>query len=125
MDTFIRYVVLGGVGFSLSIFMTWFFHEKLLLSESVSVALALVILFFFNFFMARHHVFKNQSDGVGQGFRFLGVSLSMRIIEYALFLALFHGAEIFYLFSYTSSILIVFVLKYILYKNFVFNSLKE
>ena len=125
METFVRYVVLGGVGFGLGIFMSWFFHAKLLLSESLSVGLALVILFFFNFFMARRHVFKNRSDVVRQGTRFFGVSLSMRVLEYILFLTLFHVAELFYLVSYTSSILIVFVLKFVLYKKIVFNPAKE
>ena len=117
-----RYFALGAVGFGLGIFLSWNFHENLNLSEPLSVGLSVVILFFFNFFTARTIVFKERNNLLKQAVRFLVVSLSMRSLEYSVFLLLFYKAEIYYLISYTTSIALVFVLKYFVYKNVVFTA---
>lgn len=120
MTTFVRYIMLGATGVGLGLLLTWSFHEILGFSEPQSVALSLVLLFIFNFFMARLVVFKAADNMVRQGVRFFVVSVSMRLLEYGLFLVLFYVAGLFYLLSYILSILIVFIVKYFLYKNVVF-----
>jgi putative flippase GtrA len=120
--TMVRYFLLGAFGFGLGILLSWNFHENLNLSEPLSVGLSVVILFFFNFFMAREMVFKERNNLLKQAARFLVISLLMRSLEYGVFLLLFYKAEIYYLISYTTSIALIFVLKYFAYKKIVFTA---
>ena len=120
--TMVRYFLLGAFGFGLGILLSWNFHENLNLSEPLSVGLSVVILLFFNFFMAREMVFKERNNLLKQAARFLVISLLMRCLEYGVFLLLFYKAEIYYLISYTTSIALIFVLKYFAYKKIVFTA---
>jgi len=124
ISTFTKYSMLGAFGFGLSIFLSWAFHEKFNLSEPVSVGLSVVVLFLFNFFMARTIVFQERNNLLKQAILFLIISLLMRFIEYGVFLLLFYVAEIFYLISYTASVALIFALKYFFYKNIVFNTIR-
>lgn len=117
---FFRYAVLGGGSFLLGILLTWLLHEQFTLSEQISVAISLTFLFVFNFFMAREVVFNAPDGLIRQACRFVIVSLSMRLTEYGLFLFFFQGLDAFYLLAYASSTLIVFFVKFVLYKHIVF-----
>lgn len=114
--------MLGIFGFGLGIIVSWTLHEILNLSEPISVGITIVLLFFFNFFMARIMVFKERHNLLKQATRFFVVSILMRSLEYGVFLLLFYIAEIYYLISYTASIALVFVFKYFAYKNVVFTA---
>jgi len=122
MAMFKRYFALGVFGYGLGILLSWNFHDNLNLSEPISVGLSVIILFFFNFFMARAMVFKEQNNLLKQAARFLIVALLMRSMEYSVFLLLFYKVDIYYLISYTISIALIFMLKYFVYKNIVFTA---
>ena len=117
-----RYFLLGGIGFGLGLFLSWNFHENLNLSEPVSVALTVIILFFFNFFMARSFIFKDRDNLLKQAAKFIAISLTMRGAEYILFLILFYVFGIYYLVSYMTAIAVIYLPKYFLYKTVVFNA---
>jgi putative flippase GtrA len=120
-----RYFLLGGVSFGLGILLSWNFHENLQLSQPVSVAITLVILFILNFFMARSLIFRNPHNILEQVIKFTMISLSTRATDYILFLILFYVFNIHYLFSYMISVAAIYFPKYLLYKNVVFKSNKS
>jgi putative flippase GtrA len=96
------------------------FHEVLAMAEWLAVALSLSIVFVINFFAAKFVVFKSQGNWKKELSNFLLSSLLSRLFEYGVFLILFGIFSINYLFAIMMSQILSFVLKFFVYKRYVF-----
>jgi putative flippase GtrA len=118
---FTRYTALGAASFVINLGLAAVFHEMLFLAEWLAVALSLSIVFFVNFVVAKFAVFKSQGPWKKELPNFLFLSLLSRVFEYAMFLVLFGILSINYLFAIMLSQILSFVLKFFIYKRYVFS----
>jgi putative flippase GtrA len=123
ISEFTRYAALGAASFVINLGLAATFHEILALAEWLAVALSLSIVFVINFVAAKFVVFKSQGNWKRELPNFLVSSLLSRVFEYVIFLILFGVFSINYLFAIMISQILSFVLKYFVYKRYVFSSL--
>jgi putative flippase GtrA len=121
LPQFTRYTLLGVASFVINLGLAAVFHEILSLAEWLAVALSLSIVFVINFVVAKFAVFKSQGDWIKELSKFLFVSLSSRMFEYAMFLILFGILSINYLFAIMVSQILSFILKFVIYRRYVFS----
>jgi putative flippase GtrA len=117
---FTRYAALGAASFVINLGLAAIFHEVLAMAEWLAVALSLSIVFVINFLAAKFVVFKSQGNWKKELSNFLLSSLLSRLFEYGVFLILFGIFSINYLFAIMMSQILSFVLKFFVYKRYVF-----
>ena len=120
---FARYAALGAASFVINLGLATAFHEIFSFAEWLAVAFSLFIVFVINFFAAKFAVFRSQGRWKREMSNFLLSSLLSRVFEYAVFLVLFGIFSINYLLAIMISQILSFVLKYFVYKRYVFSSL--
>jgi putative flippase GtrA len=117
-----RFLLLGGLSFSLNLGITATLHEIFGVSPEVSFAVALVAVFCLNFAMMRWWVFRGTRRPIlGQLAGFGGSSLFFRGLEYAGYFALFRYVGFPYLGAALTVIGISFTLKYLVYNFWLFS----
>ena len=119
---FLRYIVLGGLSFFLNIGLTVLFHEVFNFSEKISFSIALLIVFIVNFITVRTIVFNDNGAARRQFLLFFITSVISRVGEYALFLVIFSVFEINYIISISITLTSSILLKFFIYKNFIFKN---
>jgi putative flippase GtrA len=97
-------------------------HEWLGLTPQVSVALALVAAFFFNFFTVRNVVFRASGPHSAQLLRFGLATLIFRAGEYLGFLLLYAVLKPYYTLALGVVLIVSISLKFITYRQLVFAS---
>lgn len=118
---FARYAALGAASFAGNLGLAAVFHELLALPEWLAVALSLSIVFAVNFTAAKLVVYRSRGSWRRELPSFLVLSLSSRALEYAVFLALFALLSVHYLLAAAISQVLSFVLKFFLYRRWVFS----
>jgi len=121
MLEFTRYTVLGGASFIINLGLAAIFHEILSLAEWLAVAMSLTFVFMINFVAAKFAVFRSRGSWKRELPGFLLSSMLSRVFEYALFLILFSIVSMNYLFAIMISQVVSFVLKFFVYKRYVFS----
>ncbi|MFQ5416991.1 MAG: GtrA family protein [Myxococcota bacterium] len=117
-----RFLLLGGLSFSLNLGITAALHEIFGVSPEVSFAVALVAVFCVNFAIMRCWVFRGTSRPIRSQLAGFGVSsLFFRGLEYAGYFALFRYARFPYLVAALTVIGISFTLKYVVYNFWLFS----
>lgn len=118
----VRYLLLSGLSFALTLGMTAALHEAFGVSPEISFAVALVVVFLSNFAGMRWWVFRGTSRPAV--FQFMGFglsSLSFRGLEYCGYLVLYRIAGIPYLAAAVATIGISFAVKYVVYDSWLFS----
>ncbi len=121
ISEFTRYTALGAASFVINLGLAAAFHEIFAVAEWLAVALSLSIVFVINFVATKFAVFKSQGSWEKELPKFMLSSLSFRVFEYAMFLVLFSIFSINYLFAIMMSQILSFVLKFFVYKRYVFS----
>ncbi|NBC34867.1 MAG: hypothetical protein GVY13_19525 [Alphaproteobacteria bacterium] len=84
-----RFLQLGGLAFALNLAITTTGHEVLGLPAALAFGIALVTIFFLNFFGFRRFVYRATGGGARrQMLRFLAAIIPLRAAEYGAFVAL-------------------------------------
>lgn len=119
--TFIKYIIGGGLSYGLKIILTylavnffnfWYFYAYL-------IALAIVI--FFNFFINSFFIFKVRDFKPVRILKYLSLIVIFNAMDAGLVVFLTDKLFVYYLLSITISTCLVFILKFFVYKYFVFN----
>ena len=116
----LRFALSGLVSFPLGVGVSAFSHEVLGWSGQLAGAAAISVLLVFNFTVARTYTFRSSGAIREQLPRFLLVSISMRGVEYLLFLTFLTFGGIHYLYSLFAALTISFAVKFFLYRSCVF-----
>ena len=117
-----RYAVASAFSFVFVVAATAFFHEVAGLSEALAPIPALILAFAINFTLLRRWVFPGQSAPVGRQIAETAItSVSFRVVEYGLFLALHLGLDVNYLIATGLSLCISALGKFAIYREIVFN----
>jgi putative flippase GtrA len=114
-----RFLGVGLVSFGFGIFLSAFLHEIIGLPQQAAVGLSLGVLFATNFWLARRFIFRSAGRAQRQVLSFVVTSATMRAFEYLSFLLLtsFGGH---YLVALSVSMAVSSLLKFFLYRTFVF-----
>lgn len=115
-----RFAVSGLISFPIGVGVSAFAHEMLGWSQQLSGAVAISVLLVFNFAVARAYTFRSSGAIRAQLPKFLLVSISMRGVEYLLFLTFLTVGGIHYLSSLFAALAISFTVKFFLYRSCVF-----
>ncbi len=121
---FARYFGLGIGSFGLGFFLIVLLHEIIGIEEKRSVLVALAIIFFMNFYLARSFVFESRGRIETQLLKFAIISGVMRLVEYSIFVILFSFFGLYYMLAYVVSVGVSFFVKFFIYRNVVFRSHK-
>jgi putative flippase GtrA len=117
----VRYLAHAGFSFVGNLGITYFLHDLIGWPTELAFASAQIVLFFGNFWIARHYVFQSVSKSAGKQFgEYAGTSLAFRAGEYLLYLSLLHLLGIGYLAAAALSLLVSFSLKFVVYRKLVF-----
>lgn len=121
LSEFTRYTTLGAASFAINLGLAAAFHEIFSVVEWLAVAMSLAIVFVINFVVAKLAVFSSRGRWERELPRFLVTAVLSRLFEYALFLVFFSLISMNYLIAIVISQIISFVLKFFVYKRFVFS----
>ena len=116
---FFWYVYLGFFNFIFITVVTYFNFEYLNLNENLSFIISIFISFLINLFTLKYYVFRSNKKTVYLGVRFAFFSFCLRATEACIF-SLIIIFDIYYLLASTIVLLISFLLKFFIYKKFVF-----
>ena len=114
-----RFVLAGIVSFGLGLALSAVLREGIHLREEVAVAIALGVLFLTNFWMSRRMVFRSSGAVPRQIMMFGVTSLTMRGVEYGLFLVL-STVGLHYLVALALGMAISSLAKFFIYRTLVF-----
>lgn len=117
-----RYLHLAAISACVTLGLPVVLHEFALVEEKLSVGLSLLTAFFLNFLLARSYVFRTRTSLAPQLFRFAFANLTFRLSEYLAFLAIYHWLELFYALAVAIVLFLSFIIKFVLYRLFVFKS---
>jgi putative flippase GtrA len=116
-----RFLAGSAASFLLVMGITMTLHEGLNLSAATAYAFALTAALGFNFFFNRHVVFQSTAtNGGAQALRFVVTSCLFRLTEWATFGILAASVTVPYTVLATAVQLISLVLKYAVFRRFVF-----
>lgn len=115
-----RFLQLGGFAFCLNLAITTSLHELLGLPADLAFAIALVTLFFVNFFGFRRFVYRSTGHARGQIGRYFIAVLCFRLAEYGGFLLLYQHIGIDYLPTAMAVLAISAGAKFLTFRNWVF-----
>ena len=113
-----RYVLTGLAGLAVSLGVTVLVREGAGLSANVAFAMALGVVFTFQFFANAFFVFDSGADR-NTFLRYAGSALVFRLMDYLLFLGL-QGLVAPYYVAAALAILITNLVKFLVYRNLVF-----
>lgn len=122
MGSWVRYVVVSGFNVCLIFGLTVGSHELLEFSEHVAGGIALVSAYCINFLTARYIIFTNSESWSRQLMRFIITSSSFRLCEYLGFVILIGVIGVYYLFALAVTLATSFILKFVIYKSWVFGT---
>lgn len=120
MQKFLKFAILWGFTYLISIWLTYFFIENLFFNEKISYLFSLSLIVFFNFFSSLRIIFKkNYSNKIL--FKYFFFFWFFYLTNYFLVLGLswFFPWNSFYLLIFWVTTFIFFI-KYFIYNNFVF-----
>ena len=121
LTSLVRYGLVSALSFVSILGITAFLHEIIGAGEEWAFAIALVSVFFLNFWLMRMFVYPGQTRGAaGQFLQTLGASLGFRVLEYAAFLLLHTGLGMQYLATSAVVLIASFCAKFIFYRHVVF-----
>ena len=118
-NNFVRYVYLGFFNFTFITVVTYLNFEYLNLNENLSFIISIFISFFINLLTLKYYVFRSNKKTIYLGIRFAFFSFCLRVIEACIF-SLIIIFDIYYLLASTVVLSISFILKFFIYKKFVF-----
>ena len=113
-----RYVLTGLAGLAVSLGVTVLMREGAGLSANAAFAMALGVVFTFQFFANAFFVFDSGADR-NTFLRYAGSALVFRLMDYLLFLGL-QGLVAPYYVAAALAILITNLVKFLVYRNLVF-----
>ena len=116
----VRFLQLGGFAFCLNIAITTTLHELMGLPADLAFAVALLTLFFVNFFGFRRYVYRSTGHARGQIGRYFIAVVCFRLAEYGGFLLLHKQIGIDYLPTAMAVLAISAVAKFLTFRNWVF-----
>lgn len=117
---FLKYILATGLSVSLTLGAPVALHELLGVMEEYAVALALGAAFLVNFFMARYFVFESIGSPQGDFARFALLSIIFRFLEYLGFIVIFRFLDDYYVICLIIVLLFSFILKFCVYRSYVF-----
>lgn len=120
LNPFIRYLAGGGVSFAINFGLTVVLHQGFGVAPPVAYAVALTVSFIVNFLIARYFVFESSSGMAGQVLRFVATALAARAGEYLAFVLMLTVLGVHYMVSIIVVSVISIVLKFFVYRSFVF-----
>ena len=116
-----RFGALGGVGSFVNLSLTALLHELVGLSEELSFAIALVVVFFGNFLSLRHLVFEASTGEPGrQLVHYALASFSFRLAQWLSFVALHSWLGVPYLIAVAVVLGAWFLVKFAYYRTKIF-----
>ena len=115
-----RFVQLGGFAFALNLGITVTGHEIVGLPADLAFAIALVTVFFVNFYGFRRFVYRKCGPARRQMLRFLIALIPLRAIEFAAFVALHQLAGIDYVVATILVLATSAIAKFITFRLWVF-----
>ena len=113
-----RYVLTGVAGLAVSLGVTVLVREGAGLSANAAFAMALGVVFTFQFFANAFFVFDSGADR-NTFLRYAGSALVFRLVDYLLFVGL-QGLVAPYYAAAALAILITNLVKFLVYRNLVF-----
>lgn len=121
LERLARFIAVSAVGFPLNLAVTVFVHEVLGASEEFAFAVALAVVFLFNFAACRYVIFRATSgDPRRQLFRYALYSAVFRLAEYVAFLLVRSVFDTQYLLAALLVLGVSFLLKFRFYGDVVF-----
>ena len=114
----VRYVLTGLAGLALSLTVTVLLREEAGLSAGAAFAIALGVVFAFHFFANAFFVFGSGADRHVL-LRYAGSALIFRLTDFLLFTGL-QGFVARYYIAIVLAVLITNLVKFLVYRNFVF-----
>lgn len=118
-----RFGIAGVISFCSNLVVTTFLHEIVRWSEETSYGIALLAVSLPMFFFCRYLVFESDRSKFGsQLIKFYQSWAVFRALEYFVFLMILKWAGLFYLFAITGAQIIFVILKFIVWRRFVFVS---
>jgi putative flippase GtrA len=116
-----RYLWMTLLSAGLTLTLPVLLHEVFALGKEIAVALALATTFFVNFITVRVIVFRSIGNMTSEFVRYVVTNASFRIAEYLLFLLMSTVLDYNYIFILGAVLVLSFILKFILYRIFVFS----
>jgi putative flippase GtrA len=116
-----RFGAIGGVGFVVNFGLTAFLHEIVGLSAELAFAVALVVVFFGNFLSCRYLVFDATADDPKkQLLHYAFASFGFRFAQWSSFVVLHRWLGVPYLLAVAVVLVSWFLIKFSVYRAFVF-----
>ncbi len=115
-----RYLLATTISFLMSPLLSLFLREVVGVSIKMAVAIALAFVFVTNFFIIRLFVFRKTGSPSMQFTRFAATSAVFRICEFGLFLLLLEQVGLHYIAALVGSLIISFLGKFFVQRNYVF-----
>jgi putative flippase GtrA len=111
----------AALSFGGTLAVTFVSKEWLALQEEFSFAIAVVVMFFVNFFYLRYVVFlSTHMSWLSQMRDFLVASIGFRVVEYLAFLLLLNVFHLHYMLSVVCVLAVSFLVKFQLFDRHVF-----
>lgn len=121
----LRFLVMTGISAMLSLGVPFVLHEAFSVTPNMAVVVGLAFAFVANFLVSKYYVFHNKGRAGAQMARFALVSFLFRASEYVAFLVLHEGFGIQYMLALISMLATSLLLKFFVYKLFVFSRRRE
>ena len=116
-----RFLSGGVVTYLLSILLVWSLTEIGKIYYVYSYFITLIIVTFVGFYLSKDYIFRYAENSNNVFAKYAIVRLSILIISPFLVKILTDNLHLYYIYSVTSVAGFVFVLKFFIYDNFVFN----
>lgn len=117
-----RFGLQSGASASITLGLPILLHEALGIQVEHAVAAALATAFVFNFATMRLLVFRSEGRVGWELLRYLLAALAFRLAEYGVFLVFHRQLGLMYVVSLGLVLAVSTVLKFALYRNFVFRA---
>lgn len=120
---FRQFACLSAFSFIMQLAGTAFFHEIMGIREEAAYGMTLALVFLVNFSVMRYWIYKGSRRNrafASQFFLTVITSVIFRIIEFCIFLVLFHQFGLYYLLAIGIGISLSFLLKFLVYHFIVF-----
>jgi putative flippase GtrA len=118
----VRYLLATALSAAISFCLPIALHELARISEDISVAISLGVVFIVNFITVRVFVFRSKAPAAIQLLLFAASSILFRIAEYLMFLTLFRLFEQHYIVALMIALSASFAAKFFFQRAFVFRT---
>ncbi len=113
----IRFVLISGLSFVVNLGVTIVLHEVCGAPEEMAFAIALITVFFMNFFAMRHYIYSGTKGSLGQQFVvYAGSALGFRGLEYVAFIVVHSWLGLDYRVTVIGIIATAAVIKFLYYR---------